>query len=145
MLTWLGRVFSSSLGKKALMAATGLLLVGFLIVHLAGNLLLYSGRDGAAFDDDARKLDGNALLPVAEVGLVALFVAHITRAIRVSLENRESRVLAMVAAMDREGFGNCTNHFECEAACPKGISVSNIARMNREYLSAALRVPVPPA
>jgi succinate dehydrogenase / fumarate reductase iron-sulfur subunit len=51
---------------------------------------------------------------------------------------RASRVRAMVAAMDAEGFGNCTNHFECEAACPKGISVANIARMNREFLSASL-------
>ncbi len=51
---------------------------------------------------------------------------------------RATRVRAMVAAMDAEGFGNCTNHFECEAACPKGISVANIARMNREFLSASL-------
>jgi succinate dehydrogenase / fumarate reductase iron-sulfur subunit len=43
----------------------------------------------------------------------------------------------MVEAMDAEGFGNCSNHFECEAACPKGISVENIARMNREYLRAS--------
>jgi succinate dehydrogenase / fumarate reductase iron-sulfur subunit len=46
------------------------------------------------------------------------------------------RVRAMVEAMDTEGFGNCTNHYECEAACPKGISVSFIARMNRELLKA---------
>jgi len=52
---------------------------------------------------------------------------------------RERRALAMVEAMDAEGFGNCTNHFECEAACPKGISVANIARMNREYLRASIR------
>ncbi len=51
---------------------------------------------------------------------------------------RTSRVLAMVDAMDREGFGNCTNESECEAACPKEISVGNIARMNREYLRASL-------
>ena len=51
---------------------------------------------------------------------------------------RERRALAMVEAMDAEGFGNCTNHFECMAACPKGISVENIARMNREYLRATL-------
>jgi len=51
---------------------------------------------------------------------------------------RESRALAMVEQMDREGFGNCSNHFECEAACPKGISVANIARLNREYLRASL-------
>ena len=51
---------------------------------------------------------------------------------------RKSRSLAMVKAMDNEGFGNCTNAKECEAVCPKGNSISNIARMNREYLKAAL-------
>lgn len=51
---------------------------------------------------------------------------------------RQSRVLAMVDAMDAAGFGNCTNEFECEAECPKQISVSNIARMNRDYLRAKL-------
>lgn len=51
---------------------------------------------------------------------------------------RESRVLNMVAQMDKEGFGNCTNTYECEAECPKEISVANIARLNREYLSAGL-------
>jgi succinate dehydrogenase / fumarate reductase iron-sulfur subunit len=40
----------------------------------------------------------------------------------------------MVQEMDREGFGNCTMHRECEAVCPKEISVNFIARMNREYL-----------
>jgi succinate dehydrogenase / fumarate reductase iron-sulfur subunit len=45
----------------------------------------------------------------------------------------------MVEQMDAEGFGNCTNHFECESACPKGISVANIARLNREYLRASLK------
>jgi succinate dehydrogenase / fumarate reductase iron-sulfur subunit len=48
------------------------------------------------------------------------------------------RVLAMVAQMDESGFGNCTNHKECEVECPKGISISNIARLNREWLKAAL-------
>lgn len=48
------------------------------------------------------------------------------------------RVLAMVAQMDKEGFGNCTNTGACEIECPKGISLENIARMNREYLSASL-------
>ncbi len=52
---------------------------------------------------------------------------------------RHQRVVNMVAAMDHEGFGNCTNEYECEAACPKGISVSNIARMNRDFLVAKLR------
>ncbi len=48
------------------------------------------------------------------------------------------RALSMVAAMDELGFGNCTNHKECEMECPKGISISNIARLNREFLKAAL-------
>ena len=51
---------------------------------------------------------------------------------------REKRALAMRAAMDEEGFGHCTNEYECEAACPKEIKVSNIARLNREYLRATL-------
>ncbi|GAB4339498.1 MAG: succinate dehydrogenase/fumarate reductase iron-sulfur subunit [Desulfobulbaceae bacterium] len=51
---------------------------------------------------------------------------------------REQRALSMVRAMDREGFGNCTNERECEAVCPKGISIRNIARLNREFLRAAV-------
>jgi succinate dehydrogenase / fumarate reductase iron-sulfur subunit len=49
------------------------------------------------------------------------------------------RVLNMVAQMDAESFGNCTNTGACEVECPKGISLENIARMNREYLSASLK------
>ncbi|WP_179333810.1 succinate dehydrogenase/fumarate reductase iron-sulfur subunit [Winogradskyella costae] len=49
------------------------------------------------------------------------------------------RVKNMVAQMDLEGFGNCTNTGACEVECPKGISLENIARMNREYLSATLK------
>lgn len=51
---------------------------------------------------------------------------------------RQSRALNMVAQHDEEGFGSCTNTGACEAECPKGISLSNIARMNREYLGASL-------
>lgn len=49
------------------------------------------------------------------------------------------RVLNMVKQMDEEGFGNCTNTGACEVECPKGISLENIARMNREYLAASLK------
>ncbi|MBK6967417.1 MAG: succinate dehydrogenase/fumarate reductase iron-sulfur subunit [Bacteroidales bacterium] len=51
------------------------------------------------------------------------------------------RVQAMVAEMDKQGFGNCTNTGACEAECPKEISISNIARMNREFLSAKVCAP----
>jgi succinate dehydrogenase / fumarate reductase iron-sulfur subunit len=50
----------------------------------------------------------------------------------------KGRVLNMVGQMDAEGFGACTNTGACEAECPKEISISNIARMNREYLGAKL-------
>ncbi len=49
------------------------------------------------------------------------------------------RVLNMVRQMDEEGFGNCTNTGACEIECPKGISLENIARMNREYLKASIK------
>ncbi|MFY7879117.1 MAG: succinate dehydrogenase/fumarate reductase iron-sulfur subunit [Lacibacter sp.] len=51
---------------------------------------------------------------------------------------RQTRVLNMVAQMDKEGFGACTNTGACEAVCPKEISISNIARMNSEYLLASI-------
>ena len=50
----------------------------------------------------------------------------------------KERVLNMVNQMDAEGFGNCTNTGACEVECPKGISLENIARMNREYLKSSL-------
>ncbi|CAL68094.1 succinate dehydrogenase/fumarate reductase iron-sulfur subunit [Christiangramia forsetii] len=51
----------------------------------------------------------------------------------------DRRVLQMVEQMDKEGFGNCTNTGACEIECPKGISLENIARMNREYLKASVK------
>jgi len=51
---------------------------------------------------------------------------------------RTKRVIDMVAKMDAEGFGNCTNEAECEAACPKQISLTHIARLNRELLRAKI-------
>jgi succinate dehydrogenase / fumarate reductase iron-sulfur subunit len=52
---------------------------------------------------------------------------------------RTRRVVSMVRAMDAEGFGNCTNTYECEAVCPAEISASFIAKLNREYSKASLR------
>jgi succinate dehydrogenase / fumarate reductase iron-sulfur subunit len=51
---------------------------------------------------------------------------------------RYARARAMVRQMDLEGFGTCTNHGECEAACPKGITLETIARMNRDFIKASL-------
>ncbi len=66
---------------------------------------------------------------------VAAKVSHLTLVPQGEPE-RHARVGRMVARMDAEGFGNCTNQYECEAVCPKEISVSFIARMNREYLKS---------
>lgn len=75
--------------------------------------------NGAAMLFTSAKVSQLALLPQGQV-------------------ERKERALAMVAQMDKEGFGNCTNAKECEAVCPKGISIRNIARLNKEYFLAAL-------
>ena len=49
---------------------------------------------------------------------------------------RDQRAISMVEAMEQQGFGACSNYRECEAVCPKGISIDFIARMNRDYLKA---------
>ena len=68
---------------------------------------------------------------------VAAKVAHLAHLPQGQPE-RQRRVLNMVGAMDNEGFGNCTNQYECEAACPKEISVKFIGELNKDYLKAAL-------
>lgn len=69
---------------------------------------------------------------------VAAKVAHLGLLPQGQAE-RSRRVQHMVAAMDAEKFGSCTNQLECEAACPKNISVDFIARMNRDYLMSAVK------
>lgn len=68
------------------------------------------------------------LFTSAKVSQMALLPQGVAEAAR--------RVKAMVSHMDAEGFGNCTNHYECEAACPKGIRTTFISRMNRELVKA---------
>jgi len=75
--------------------------------------------NGAAMLFTSAKISQLALLPQGQV-------------------ERKKRALAMIAQMDKEGFGNCTNARECEAVCPKGISIRNIARMNKEFFKAVL-------
>jgi succinate dehydrogenase / fumarate reductase iron-sulfur subunit len=64
-------------------------------------------------------------------------VAHLSRMPQGQTERR-ARVLSMVDQHDAEGFGNCTNHGACEAACPKGISIDYIAQLNRDLIRATL-------
>jgi succinate dehydrogenase / fumarate reductase iron-sulfur subunit len=68
---------------------------------------------------------------------VAAKVSHLALLPQGKPERRQ-RVVNMVTQMDEEGFGGCTNTYECEAACPAGISIQNITRLNREYFKAVL-------
>ena len=91
MTAWLGKLLRSSIGKKLVMALTGLLLFGFLVLHLAENLLLYADRDGAAFDRYVHTLTSFSWILLAELALGALFLVHIVQAVRVHLANRSAR------------------------------------------------------
>jgi succinate dehydrogenase / fumarate reductase iron-sulfur subunit len=64
-------------------------------------------------------------------------LAHLNRLPQGEPE-REQRTVAMVEQMNEEGFGDCSNFAECEAVCPKGISISAIAEMRRNYMKATL-------
>lgn len=75
--------------------------------------------------------NGSAML------FTAAKLAHLSLFPQGEVEQPE-RVVAMVEQMDREGFGACTNHGECQEACPKAISINFIAKMNRDYLKAQL-------
>jgi succinate dehydrogenase / fumarate reductase iron-sulfur subunit len=69
---------------------------------------------------------------------VAAKISHLALLPQGQVERKE-RVQKMVAQMDKEGFGNCSNNYACEAECPKGIEVTHIARMNREFLLAKIK------
>jgi len=84
--------FSSSVGKKVLVALTGLALLGFLITHLAGNLLVFLGAD--TFNTYSEALVRNPLVVPAELALLAIFLAHAYNAVRVTLTNRAARPTA---------------------------------------------------
>lgn len=88
-MTWFLKRASSSVGKKQLMAVTGLCLCLFLVVHILGNLLLFSGPE--KFNGYARFLEESPLLYPAEVGLALLFAVHIALGVRVTLENWRAR------------------------------------------------------
>lgn len=87
-----GRVLEfldSSIGKKMTVALAGLLLVGFLVAHLTGNLLLFVGP--SAFNQYAETLEANPLLPLAEAGLALLFLVHIVQSLRARRANAVAR------------------------------------------------------
>ena len=89
-MNWLMKALSTSVGKKFVMAITGLLLTGFLVTHLAGNLLMFAGAD--EYNAYAEKLHSmNPMLEVAETALFLMFFVHILLALKLTQENRKAR------------------------------------------------------
>lgn len=104
MSTAVTRYFVSSIGRKQLIALTGLLLCGFLVSHLLGNILILVGAD--AFNLYAHKLISlGALLYVAEAGLTAIFALHFVLAIKLTIENRVARGQQRYYVKNRTGRG----------------------------------------
>jgi len=106
-----------------------------------GNVLLI-GKDQAETAMEAASCIGcGACVAACKNASAMLFVAakvsHLA-SLPQGMPERTRRVVAMMEAMDREGFGSCGNQYECEAVCPKSISVRFIATLNREYLRAGL-------
>jgi succinate dehydrogenase / fumarate reductase iron-sulfur subunit len=105
-----------------------------------GNAILVSKEDAERAMDSAACIGCGGCVAACPNAAAMLFTAaKVTHlgALPQGQPERKARVLAMVQEMDARGFGNCTNERECEAACPKEISVLTIAQMNRDYLRAA--------
>lgn len=86
------RVLGSSVGSKLLIGLTGLALFLYLITHILGNALIFLGRD--TFNGYAHTLISNPLIPVIELGLVAVFLVHIVKTVGMFKRNREARPVA---------------------------------------------------
>lgn len=105
-----------------------------------GNAILVPKPAAETAMDAAACIGCGACVAACKNGSAMLFVAakvsHLAVLPQGQVEKKQ-RVLDMVKTMDSEGFGNCTNQYECEAVCPKSISAGFIARMNREYFKAS--------
>ncbi len=107
-----------------------------------GNAIPVPKQDAELAMDAAACIGCGACVAACKNASAMLFVAAKVSHLNLLPQGKpekDRRVLAMVEAMDREGFGACTVTGSCEAVCPKGISLSFIAKMNRDYLGAMLR------
>ncbi|MDO9260770.1 MAG: succinate dehydrogenase/fumarate reductase iron-sulfur subunit [Flavobacteriaceae bacterium] len=119
---------------------------GFISVNTSGrttdaNAILIPKKDADLSMDAASCIGCGACVATCKNSSAMLFVSAKVSQFALLPQGKieaKERVLNMVHQMDLEGFGNCTNTEACEVECPKGISLENIARMNREYLCASL-------
>ncbi len=106
------------------------------------NTIPVTKEDAEDAMDSAECIGCGACVAACPNGSAMLFtaakVSHLAKLPQGKIESSR-RVKNMVDTMDREGFGNCSNHYECQAVCPKGINVENIAKMNREYMKAIFK------
>jgi len=116
---------------------------GYISTHTGGipdaNAILISKHDADTAMDAAECIGCGACVAACPNSSAMLFtaakVAHLAMLPQGQVEAK-MRVCLTTEAMIKEGFGNCTNHYECQAACPKGIKVSFIAKLNREFIKA---------
>ena len=117
----------------------GLMLLRKALTEFQGAILLISHDRAEESMDAAACVGCGACVATCKNGSAMLFVAARVSSLALLPQGRpeaKRRAKAMVAKMDELGFGNCTNTRACELECPKGISVSHIARLNREFLKA---------
>ncbi len=120
---------------------------GYISVNTSGNTqdanaIPIPKRDADLSMDAASCIGCGACVATCKNSSAMLFVAGKVSQFALLPQGRveaADRVMNMVHQMDLEGFGNCTNTGACEVECPKGVSLENIARMNREYLKASLK------
>ncbi len=100
-MRWLFDFLNSSIGKKVTVGLAGLLLCGFLLTHLAGNLILFAGQ--AKFNAYAEFLEKNPLLPALEIGLAALFLIHIIVTLYARWQNWQARPVSYEMTVSKGG------------------------------------------
>ena len=118
---------------------------GYISVHTGGvadaNAILIPKADAETSMDAAECIGCGACVAACPNGSAMLFTAAKVTQLAMLPQGRVEaarRVCVMTEAMLKEGFGNCSNHYECQAVCPKGIKVQFIAKLNREFIKAQI-------